>query len=186
MRKMAALATAAVALVMAAPANAVLLQFTISGFDTLSGTVPAPLEFASFKIDSNPTIAAGDAFTGQGFFIRNVAGTYTYGSTTITTPQDLSFYAPSLDGGLFVEDGSLLAYDGVQIYTGPESAPVFHTGVFALTDYYSGSPITLTVTLAATTPSVPEPASWALMIGGFGLAGGALRLRRRTVTFARA
>lgn len=31
--------------------------------------------------------------------------------------------------------------------------------------------------------AVPEPASWALMIGGVGLAGGALR-RRRTIAFA--
>lgn len=30
-------------------------------------------------------------------------------------------------------------------------------------------------------PGVPEPASWALMIGGFGLAGAALRRRRATV-----
>lgn len=28
--------------------------------------------------------------------------------------------------------------------------------------------------------SVPEPASWALMLGGFGMVGGALRSRRRT------
>lgn len=35
------------------------------------------------------------------------------------------------------------------------------------------------------TGAVPEPASWALMVGGFGLVGGALRSRRRTaVTFA--
>lgn len=34
-------------------------------------------------------------------------------------------------------------------------------------------------------PAVPEPASWALMIGGFGLAGAAMRRRERTtVTFA--
>ena len=33
-------------------------------------------------------------------------------------------------------------------------------------------------------PAVPEPSSWALMIGGFGLAGTALRTRRRTVAFA--
>lgn len=34
------------------------------------------------------------------------------------------------------------------------------------------------------TPSVPEPASWALMVGGFGLVGGALRSRRQTASFA--
>lgn len=36
---------------------------------------------------------------------------------------------------------------------------------------------------AATAP-VPEPASWAMMIGGFALAGGAMRRRRATVSFA--
>ena len=36
-----------------------------------------------------------------------------------------------------------------------------------------------------TTGSVPEPASWALMLGGFGLVGGAMRRRQRsTVRFA--
>jgi len=30
------------------------------------------------------------------------------------------------------------------------------------------------------TPGVPEPASWAMMLGGFGLVGGAMRSRRRT------
>ena len=30
-------------------------------------------------------------------------------------------------------------------------------------------------------PSVPEPASWAMMLGGFGLIGGAMRGRRRAV-----
>lgn len=36
------------------------------------------------------------------------------------------------------------------------------------------------------TPAVPEPASWGLMLGGFGLVGASLRSRRRrsTVTFA--
>ncbi len=33
--------------------------------------------------------------------------------------------------------------------------------------------------------AVPEPASWAMMVGGFSLIGGALRSRRRAaVTFA--
>lgn len=32
-------------------------------------------------------------------------------------------------------------------------------------------------------PSVPEPASWAMMLGGFGLIGGAMRRRKMTVSF---
>lgn len=32
--------------------------------------------------------------------------------------------------------------------------------------------------------AVPEPASWALMLGGFGLVGGAIRSRKRSVSFA--
>ncbi|WP_375403618.1 nidogen-like domain-containing protein [uncultured Sphingomonas sp.] len=35
-------------------------------------------------------------------------------------------------------------------------------------------------------PAVPEPASWAMMIVGFGAVGGAMRLRRTTVRFANA
>ena len=37
---------------------------------------------------------------------------------------------------------------------------------------------------SAIAPGVPEPAAWAMMIGGFGFAGGALRLRSRKVVFA--
>lgn len=36
------------------------------------------------------------------------------------------------------------------------------------------------------TPSVPEPATWGMLVLGFGLVGGALRTRRRSVTFAAA
>lgn len=33
-------------------------------------------------------------------------------------------------------------------------------------------------------PSIPEPASWALMLAGFGIAGAAMRSRRRMIAFA--
>ena len=46
----------------------------------------------------------------------------------------------------------------------------------------SSSGAVLYSTEAATSPA-PEPASWALMLGGFGLIGGAMR-RRATVSFA--
>jgi hypothetical protein len=40
------------------------------------------------------------------------------------------------------------------------------------------------VLMADTVDSVPEPASWAMMITGFGLIGGALRRRRTTIATA--
>ena len=51
---------------------------------------------------------------------------------------------------------------------------------------YPSSGAVLYATGAATNvPGVPEPASWAMMLGGFGLVGGALRSSRKTaVRFA--
>ena len=40
------------------------------------------------------------------------------------------------------------------------------------------------ITIGAGSPVVPEPTTWALMIGGFGLAGAALRRRNTTVAYA--
>jgi hypothetical protein len=43
----------------------------------------------------------------------------------------------------------------------------------------------LAMTLTTAAPAaVPEPASWAMMLGGFGLVGGALRRRRTTLAHA--
>jgi hypothetical protein len=36
----------------------------------------------------------------------------------------------------------------------------------------------------STTMSAPEPASWAMMLGGFGLIGGIMRNRRTSIRFA--
>lgn len=43
---------------------------------------------------------------------------------------------------------------------------------------YSSAADTITVKIALA-PPIPEPAAWALMIGGFGLAGSAMRYRQR-------
>ena len=40
------------------------------------------------------------------------------------------------------------------------------------------------VRFSAATPGVPEPATWVMMIGGFGLIGASLRRRRQDVRFA--
>jgi hypothetical protein len=43
----------------------------------------------------------------------------------------------------------------------------------------SGDPLEYTFTITRRDAAVPEPATWALMILGFGMAGGAVRSRRR-------
>ena len=52
------------------------------------------------------------------------------------------------------------------------------SSVLTFTDLNTGSPYGAALDNVSISAGVPEPASWALMIGGFGLAGSALRRRR--------
>ncbi|HMI20670.1 MAG TPA: PEPxxWA-CTERM sorting domain-containing protein, partial [Sphingomonas sp.] len=68
--------------------------------------------------------------------------------------------------------------------TNGNSGPTLYVDYDYLTQYPQGA-FALQGTPAADTGSVPEPASWALMLGGFGLVGGVLRSSRKaSVTFA--
>ena len=58
------------------------------------------------------------------------------------------------------------------------SDTTFGLGKNKLTD----KPGTVNATFDITAPSVPEPATWAMMIGGFGLIGTAMRRRRPIAT----
>jgi hypothetical protein len=181
MKKLAILASGAAMLALAAPADAALLQFTISGTDTLSGVNPPPTVFASFQLDSSPVIDPINVAPGIAFAIADVAGTFQYGATTRTTPQPINFFNASQRGGLVVGTDFFLAFDGPQLYTGTEAAPTFRIGSFTLATLSGGSPIALTI---AEVPAIPEPASWALMLAGFAMVGGAIRYRRRATSVA--
>jgi len=131
---------------------------------------------ASFVLDSDPTP------DGQGgadsFYIRNVSVTY-FGSTSVQPYVD--FYDAAEDGGITVGDGpdagSTYLFDlyNTVLYSGSTSAPHFSVGGYMLSTTEGGAnDVTLTISAAS---AVPEPASWALMLTGFGLAG-ALAMRR--------
>lgn len=90
---------------------------------------------------------------------------------------DLSVAAPGLGFTQFSGGGP--------IFTGPVSAPVFATGTFQLTNnFFPDQNSTLTISQVAS--AVPEPATWAMMLIGFGALGSAMRRRKvhTTVTYA--
>ena len=124
--------------------------------------------------------------------------TYTVpGSTTpITTELRVNGAGPSFftafnQGGislLRLPQGPTLQprFFGPQLFTGPTSAPVFTPGTFALTTEPRNNPsvpdmrdFNYTITIAPLAAAVPEPATWAMLVLGFGVVGFALRKRRK-------
>lgn len=113
------------------------------------------------------------SFTGGAFTSLLAGSTATYGNST--PPNVVNFTSDFLDfTGSTVRDIALAVdainppvgtlFGGGRLHTGSVS------GNFGA-DISSGSP-----------QGVPEPASWALMLGGFGLAGIVLRSQRRRNT----
>ena len=126
----------------------------------------------------------GNADVGGGIFndtfTFNLASMGMLGATissiAIDAASDIDFTSVTFNGIEFTN----VASDGYE-FRALRSAPAL-AGMQTLTvsgtsggnAAYSG-----TLAFAAATAAVPEPATWALMIGGFGIAGGALRRRQR-------
>ncbi len=118
---------------------------------------------ASWNEDSNP-VPDGYNSLGAVVSIWNFAST---GSTSVG-PYSFIIWYNADNYGLFDTPNSFYSLYGDQAYTGPESAPVFETGVYQGTDYTTGAAATVTIS------SVPEASTWALMVLGFsglGIAG---------------
>ncbi len=162
-------------------AGAETLQYTLNG-TTSDGLV----EFASFQIDSNP-IPLANNIGPDGFRVKFIPGIFQIGSQTLTI-QDLQFFTADGGGGFFsldptdkVGDSIFLNLGPDQLFDGPPSTPTLLTGTFGLFDYGTGANVLLSVA------AVPEPATWAMMILGFGVIGVAVRRRtqvRTSVAFA--
>ena len=108
---------------------------------------------------------------------------FTSNILTNATARISSFYSPSnaLYGGTLLQTAN---FTNIGTFVGSNSGT--QAGPFSLTTRYdisfgAGSG---TFNGTANLTAVPEPATWGMMIVGFGLMGGALRRRKTTVAFA--
>lgn len=165
---MRAIVTAAIMAGLAGAANAASYRFDVSDPDaTLGGQ---PLGTYHFFLDSSPTPAAFDATT---FMVEGTTYSHTFSDNA--TFDSFTFYDASGGGGF---DDFENVYEGDVLFTGTTAQPTFRLGTFALDNFVN--PATITIS-AVGTGTVPEPAAWALLVGGFGLVGGALRRSRSPV-----
>jgi len=162
-----------------APAQAALFHFDVAGQNVSGVDV-----HYSFDLDSNPTPTLFEEDPSYSFFqidgvsITNYAAN---GAITSITADDLQFFV-DVTGGAFGNTSFTNYYFGYQLFSGPVSAPMFELGSYDL--YISGeAPVAQLTITAVSAGAVPEPASWAMMLIGFGAIGSTIR-RRQTVRFA--
>jgi hypothetical protein len=176
------LAAACLLLPTVAPANATTFDWTFSGeFSQGSGTLTANEIGGQYVVSS----ISGSVSDSQP---RNILGLLTphqmYASLSDIGGDNLIFPAPA--SPFLDSQGIVFSVGGV----GSDPCP-FQSGCY-MNIYYNptlsqyqlflsnagvdGGNFVLT---AETTPPVPEPSTWAMMLLGFGGMGGALRARRR-------
>jgi hypothetical protein len=145
------------------PADATVWSFDITG----NGN-------ASFVIDSSKTNPW--SVNNTGITYANVAGIYNGTSTS----RYVQFFNDTGYGGFNI--GFIGQGKGTMFYTGSNANPVFTVGTFTLLPFAFGTSGGYTVTIKEViAAAVPEPATWAMMLVGFGMIGGAARYRRRAV-----
>ncbi|MBB6226446.1 hypothetical protein FHS79_000600 [Polymorphobacter multimanifer] len=144
-------------------AQAVPLLFTLEGSRNASFTLdsmPAPSSFTSLQ--TNFTNVSG-TFNG----VETTASLINFGrSDGIFSAAALNIQAPGLGFTQFV---------GPVIFGGTTQNPTFAPGTFTLNSLVSGRSVLTISAIAA--GAVPEPASWAMLIAGFGLVGASMRRR---------
>ena len=188
--KIASIAVAAAAALTASAQAATvtdLVSFTAFGFSASGGTPPVDPVTGSFTISFDPSQTYNDVSTGITLDTLNIALgsalTFSYSPTGVSADElrvggasdgadKVQFSPPTDDFWLYIDNfttaPSFQQVGYAQVAAGPN--------IFFTVDA-AGSGGTVTVT--PVTSGVPEPASWAVMLAGFGGLGAAIRSRRR-------
>lgn len=163
--------------VSATPAVAVPLLFNFTG-QSITGPVTA-----SFQLDSNPIpdrINDQSTFGFGQIFFNNIPGIFNGNSGIAPTISFGTGLASQFQ--ISGTSAGFAQFGGQTVFTGPFSNPVFSPGTFTFSGFSSG-----TLIVSAIAAGVPEPATWAMMLTGFGMVGFGMRRRRKravSVTYA--
>lgn len=180
-------------LALAAPATAATVAFSGSATNT-NGPPQADASCAPLlRISFGPAGTAGTSNFGAFTYSQSHCTTggpgaysggqfsYTFEAGDVLTGTYSGLASPSGTAGLLNNTINLVVTGGTGRFLGGSGTI---TGVGTV-DFRQGAPRqSLELAGLLDLPAVPEPASWALMIGGLGLAGAALRRRRPVVSAA--
>jgi hypothetical protein len=191
----AALLASAVGLAVPAAAQVRYFAFTVDGFTdgaTLTGTfagedlnndgaliaIGGAGEITQFSahFSGNSLVAAMDFDLAE---LQNGGLLYAFGNPTLVGT-----------GGPYASEGLAVGVVNGHVAGGGQAAGYSCDGIqscfFVTPDFYGTTDYSVSlgsVTEIAGPPAVPEPASWALMLAGFGLIGTMMRQRMRRVSF---
>lgn len=186
---------------MASPASALTIDFESIGFDGPTNDGPrgigSPLDIGDFRFTATDPFGLSPILV----FSRQSTNNPDFGGTSILPNRpDTGLTIQRIDGGVFAFNSVDLTFafdDQNQFFTGGVANYALSDGTsrsFAFDNLAGFQTFTLntgditSLTITANSPfaidnvvvdaaAVPEPASWAMMIGGFAAAGTALRRR---------
>lgn len=185
MKRTIALLGAVAALALSASASAASFLFTFSGdggANGASGTLEATDNGnGSFTATSGTITAFGPVASGSGALIANPNGT----AVTVSPAGYFSY-----DDQLLPGQDPLTTNGGLLFNIGGFEINIYSNGPEKLYTIYSSSGANADGAFAlsqVSTAAVPEPATWVMMLAGFGMVGAGLRSRKRAtvrVTYA--
>jgi hypothetical protein len=180
----------------ASQAQAATIVYTISGTGSGSlNSVAFNNAAFTFTLTGDTTNIAGGVLDPLTLAVASIAGfsptTLTFATRLGQTAGGVVYFSRSGAGGLDLFDFNL----GAPVNLATAFGPVTGTGVFGLNQFQNvastGGPLTFDTSSSVQFSSrlgqvgaVPEPGTWALMLAGFGLVGGAMRRRVTKVTYS--
>jgi hypothetical protein len=169
----------AIALMASAPASASIL-YSFTAFSSFGFGPDSNEQFSgNFDLITPDFVTAGATFLPSDLI--DCAAVSNFGPATCTGEGFLTGFAGS---DLTISFGVQGTTTGVGIFYYFVPAAFNTPGSYDTVEFGADQAGHLVVTdLGGTSPGVPEPAAWTMMIAGFGLAGSALRrTRRQTAT----